>query len=289
MEVHTKYILLNHLHWNKIGLSKSDVLKLVDEIRSINIFEPVDVNQVHKKIGGPIKAIDVLSTKEYEQLTYLFLNLSKFIIEDLSFVKYCVNLEEINLELLQVKSLDFLAENVSLKHINCSFNKLKSIDCLYQMEFLEQLIIEGNSPLSLKPISHLKNLTKVKVDLITDEEDVFTLLKNNSNVVIEYILEGGKTNFEEFIFPYYVIYIKKTASKLNLFIEAVESPSKFTSTLNFPAELWENKEFRMRFYSKMEETIFIRLKEIIPGFTELNTKDLAIYEKCFMCDCEIEL
>ena len=288
MEYYTKYILLNHLHWNKIGMSKNDVLKMVDEIRSVNIFEPVDVNQVHRKIGGPIKAIDVLSNQEYEQLTYLFLNLSKFTLNDLSFIKYCVNLEEINLELLQVPNLDFLAENLTLKHINCSYNKLTTIDCLHELVNLECLNIEGNSPLSLKPISHLKQLKEIKADLITSELDVFTLLKNNSNINIQYIIPGGETNFEEFIFPYFVFYIKKSPNLLTIFMEAVETPSKFTSELKFPKELWQREEFRLRYYSKIKETLSIRLKEFLPGFTELNTDGLAIYEGNFMCEYELE-
>lgn len=277
------------MHWKKIGMSKNDVLQIVKEIKDINIFEPVDVNQIHRKIGGPIKAIDILTNQEYEQLTYLFLNLSKFKLNDLSFVKYCVNLEEINLDSLQLPNLNFLAENHTLKHINCSYNKLTSIDCLHEMEHLEFINTEGNFPLSLMPISHLKKIKVVEADLITSEEAVFTLLRNNLNIKIQYIITGGETNFEEFIFPYYVIFINKSSSILSIFIEAVEKPTKFTSELKFPKELWESEEFRQRYYTKIQEMLSDRLKKFLPGFTELNTDGLAIYEGNFMCEYEVEL
>lgn len=107
-------------------------------------------------------------------------------------------------------SIAFNSANLGeIKNIDVRYNNIESIDCLFALSNLEELNIENNPIESLEPIKHLKKLNKINIDTIKDENEVLTIIRYNKNRSIYYILEGGNLNFENLIFPKYLVHVSK--------------------------------------------------------------------------------
>ena len=178
MDDYSKYILLSHLHWLEKGITEEEISKSYTEIKGEDIFSGVKMHQIQENMGYKVNYKEVITALDYEKIKFLWLSLSSSKI-DLSFVKFCTNLEEINIGCFDEVNLDVLKENTKLKRIIANGNTLQNISALYTHTNLEVLNIENNPCCSIKPIAHLKNLKKIDVDLIDNEIDALMILKNN--------------------------------------------------------------------------------------------------------------
>jgi hypothetical protein len=159
MEDYTKYIILSHLHWIEKGIAVEEISKSYTEIKDKDIFSGVKMHQIQENMGYKVNYKEVITASDYEKIKFLWLSLSSSKI-DLSFVKFCTNLEEINIGCFDEVNLDVLKENTKLKRIIANGNTLQNIAALYTHTNLEVLNIENNPCCSIKPITHLKNLKK---------------------------------------------------------------------------------------------------------------------------------
>ncbi len=281
MDDYTRYIILSHLHWIEKNITKEEISKSYREIKDEDIFSAVKMDQIQEKIGYKVNYKEVITASDYEKINFLWLNLSKFKI-DLSFVKYCTNLEEINIGCFDELNLNVLKENTKLKQIIANGNKIKNIEAIFSHTDLEVLNIENNPYCSLKPIAHLKNLKKIEADLIEAEIDALTILKNNPICSMNYLISGGTTDFDKFIFPFYHIIITKNETQISFAIEAIEKAEKFTQELNFPKELVLLQSFKDKYLDAVKKDLISRLEIITEAPIIINLEELIYYKENYM-------
>ena len=288
MDDYTKFIILSHLHWIEKGITEEEISKSYTEIKNKDIFSGVKMHQIQENIGYKVNYKEVITASDYEKIKFLWLSLSRFSI-DLSFVKFCTNLEEINIGCYDEVNLDVLKENTKLKHIIANGNKIENIEALYAHTNLEVLNIENNPCCSLKPIAHLKNLKEIYVDLIEDEIDALTILKNNLICNMNYIVSGSETDFDNFNFPFYHVIINKNETHIRFVIEAIEKADKFTGELRFPEELVHLESFTDKYYAAAKKDLITRLEIITGAPVVLNRGELLYYQDYYMFEYNHEL
>ena len=281
MDDYTKYIILSHLHWIEKGITEEEISKSYSEIKNKDIFSGVNMRQIQENIGYKVNYKEVITASDYEKIKFLWLSLSNSKI-DLSFVKFCTNLEEINIGCFDEVNLDVLKENTKLKHIIANGNKIENIEALYAHTNLEVLNIVNNPCCSLKPIAHLKNLKKIDVYLIEDETDALMILKNNPICSMDYIVSGSATDFDNFNFPCYHIIIHKNETQISFLFEALEKAEKFTEELKFPKELVLLESFKDKYYAAAKKDLITRLEVITEAPVVLNREELLYYQYIYM-------
>jgi hypothetical protein len=281
MDEHTKEIILLHLHWIKKGFTKEDISKIHRLVTSEDPFQNVTMNKMQKEMRNQIECKDIIQSSDFEKITFLYLNYSEHIL-DLSFLKYCVNLEEINIPHQKLKNLDVLANLEKIKKINANNNDIENINCLYTFKNLEELTIEYNPIISLKPIAHLKQIKKVQMDEISDEKEVFHILRNNKNCYIDYIIKGNTLDYENFIFPKYHIRFSRKEHVLNFFMIGMNDNHKFCFSTNFPIDFPESlasrPDFYERYINKIKQETTKRFEKILEEKIQINGS-LLYYEK----------
>lgn len=281
LDDYTKYTILSHLHWIEEGITEEDIYKSYREIKDKDIFSGVKIHQIQENMGYKVNYKEVITASDYEKIKFLWLSLSSSKI-DLSFVKFCSNLEEINIGCFDEVNLDLLRENTKLKRIIANGNILQNIAALYTHTNLEVLNIENYPCCSIKPITHLKNLKKIDVDLIDDEIDELIIQKNNPICNMDYLVSGSATDFEKFNFPFFHVIINKNETQISFAVEAIEKAEKFTQELKFPKELFLLQSFKDK-YLDAEKKDLISGLEIITGAPVLiNLEELVYYQDNYM-------
>ena len=281
MEDYTKYILLSHLHWIEKGITQEEVSKSYRDIKEEDIFSGVNMLQIQENMGYKVNYKEVITASEYDKIKFLWLSLSSSKI-DLSFVKLCSNLEEINIGCFEEVNLDALKDNVKLKKIIANDNKIINIEALYAHSDLEYINIEYNPCCSLKPIAHLKKLKKIDVDLIYDEIDALMILKNNPICNMDYLVSGTATDFDKFNFPFYHIIIHKNETQISFAVEAIETAEKFTQELKFPKELVLLQTFKDKYLDAVKKDLISRLEIITRTPVVINLEELVYYQDNYM-------
>jgi hypothetical protein len=240
-----------------------------------------DYIEMLENMGYKVNYKEVITASDYEKIKFLWLSLSSSKI-DLSFVKFCTNLEEINIGCFDEVNLDVLKENTKLKRIIANGNTLQNISALYTHTNLEVLNIENNPCCSIKPIAHLKNLKKIDVDLIDDEIDALMILKNNPICNMDYLVSGSATDFEKFNFPYFHIIIHKNETQISFAVEAIEKDEKFTQELKFPKELVLLQTFQDKYLDAVKKDLISRLEIITEAPVIINLEELIYYQDNYM-------
>lgn len=262
LDDYTKYIILSHLHWIEKGITEEDISKSYTEIKDKDIFSGVNMRQIQENMGYKVNYKEVITVSDYEKIKYLWLSLSSKSI-DLSFVKFCSNIEEINIGCFDEVNLDALKNNIKLKKIIANGNKISNIEALYTHNDLEFINIEDNPCCSIKPIAHLKKIKKIEVGLINDEMDALNILKNNPICKVKYIIEGGKTDFENFVFPYYQLFVTKDENQIEIHLEGVEDASSWPTETRIPENLLKNEEYTEKLMNNLSKDISKRLEIIL--------------------------
>lgn len=262
MDDYTKYIILSHLHWTEKGVTEEEIYNSYRKLKYNDIFSSVNMQQIQENIGYQINYKDVITASDYEKIKSLWLSLSSASI-DLSFVKFCSNLEEINIGCFDEINLDALKDNIKLKKIIANNNKISNLEVLYTHSDLEYINIENNPCCSIKPIAHLKKIKELKVGLIDDESDALNILKNNPICTITYLIKGGKIGFNNLNIPYYQLIITKEKNQIEIHLEGVEETSSFPSETRIPENLLNNDEIFEEISKQIRKDVSDRLEIII--------------------------
>lgn len=288
MNPYTTYIIQNHTHWISRGITQADILKIHSKVWEDNPFENITISQIQKKKGYTLEHKEILEVSEFEKLTFLFLNYSEHLL-DLSFLKYCVNLEEIIMPHQKLKNLDILANLDKLKKIDANNNEIENIDCLYAFKNLEELNIEFNPINSLKSIARLKQLKKIRMDEIRDEKEIFEIFKNNKDCLIKYILIGGPQDFENFIFPKYFVVITTNENNISITLEAINDNFEVDNCIEFPKTLKIQPDFDDKYIAKIKQEVRVRLEKITGNTIQINDKKLFRYNYNYHFEYKHEL
>jgi hypothetical protein len=273
MDSNTKDIIQNHLYWIENGLTKEDISKIHSLVTNEDPFQNVTMKKLQKEMGGQIKYKDTLLSSHFEKITFLYLNYSEHIL-DLSFLKYCVNLEEIKFGNQKLKNLNALENLENIRIINASSNEIENIDVLYTFKNLEKLNLEYNPILSLKPIAHLNKLKEIKIDEISDEKWVFQVLKNNKICSIDYIIKGGVLDYESFIFPKYHIGLSMKEDSISIYLTGMNDNYKYCYSeedpIDFPEKLVSQTDFYVRYLNNIKLQAAERLENILEEKIQIN-------------------
>lgn len=269
MEDYTRYIILSHIYWSENEITLDKLKEVAAEIKGKDIYMPVDAQKLNLKLEYKIHYKEDITLEDYQKIKFLSFNFSNKII-DLSFVKYCSNLEEVDVDCFKLENLEAFRENKLLKKISAKSNSIANIEALFEHHNLEHLILENNPPLSLKPIAHLKKIRTLNIWLIDDESYVVNFLKLNSNCKVNYIINGGPTDFENFTFNYYQIIIEKNENQINIDIEGVEDVAYYPIETKIPEYLQEDKLYYERFINSLIKEITNRLEIILDKKVNLN-------------------
>lgn len=261
MDNYTKYIILSHLHWTEKGVTEEEICNSYRKLKNKDIFSSVNMQQIQENIGYQINYNDIINASDYEKIKSLWLSLSSSSI-DLSFVKFCSNLEEINIGCFDEINLDALKENVKLKKIIANGNKITNIEALYTHSDLEFINIEDNPCFSIKPIAHLKKIRELNVGLVDDERDALNILKNNPICTMTYLIKGGQIGFDNLNIPYYQLIITKDENQIEIHLEGVEETSSFPKETRIPESLLNNDEFFEEITKQIKKEVSDRLEII---------------------------
>jgi len=285
MDIYTKYIIQNHLYWIENGFTKEDIRKIHNEVWDEHIFDNVTMTRIQKKKGYSIKHKEIIEASDFEKITFLYLDYAEHIL-DLSFLKYCRNLEEIKMPYQKLKSLEVLANLEKIRKIDVRYNDINNIDCLYAMRNLEELRIDNNPIESLHAIKHLKKLNKIEIDTLKDENEVLHILRNNNTCSINYILQGGDIDFENLIFPKYLVNISKKENSISFVLEARTHDNDLNSTVYFPEGLANQDHFIDYYIEKIKQMTTERLEKILGNSFEINKSKLLRYVDLFSLQYE---
>ena len=269
MDDYTRYTILSHIYWSENEITLEKLKEVASEIKGKDIFMQVDAQKVNLKLGYKILYKEEISIEDYQKIKFLSFNFSNKII-NLSFVKYCSNLEEVDVNCFKLENLEVFRENKLLKKITARNNSIANIEALFEHHNLEHLILDNNPPLSLKPIAHLTKINTLDICLIDDESYVLNFVKLNSNCKVNYIINGGPTDFENFIFNYYQIIIEKTENQIEIDIEGVEDVVYYPLETKIPEHLQEDKLYYERFINSLINEITNRLEIILDKKVNLN-------------------
>jgi hypothetical protein len=280
MDPYTKYIIQNHLYWIESGLTKEDIAKIHSDVWDDHIFENVTMTRIHKKKGYTLEQKEILNASDFEKITFLYLDYSEQVL-DLTFLIYCTNLEEIKMPHQKLKSLEVLANLEKIKKIDARYNDIENIDCLYDLKDLEEINLENNPIKSLQANKHLKKLNKINIDTIEDENEVLTIIRNNKKCSVYYILKGGDLDFENLIFPKYLVHISKNENSISIILEARTKDNDLNSTIYFPQCLLSQAHFENQYIEKIKQMTIERLGKILGVSIEINNSKLYRFNDIF--------
>ena len=276
MDNNTKYIIQNHLHWAENGISKEEIYETCKKAKD-DVFCNPRMYKVQEILDYKLQPKEIFSASDYEKITFLWTQLSDDDI-DLSFLKYCINLEEINISCYNDTNLESLGTNTKLKKIIANDNKITNIEALYNHSDLECLNIENNPCNSIKPIAHLKNIKELCLGLIDNEIDILNILKNNPICCVNYLIIGeGETDFENFIFPYYKMIIIQNENKVEIIMFGIEKAHPESNWIEIPETISENEEFLEKKYKKLFQEMTKRLEKITNRPTTIDEDKTHFY------------
>lgn len=276
MDKNTKYIIQNHLHWAENGISKEEIYETCKKAKN-DVFCNPNMHKVQEILDYKLQPKEIFSASDYEKITFLWTQLSDDDI-DLSFLKYCINLVEINLSSYNETNLESLRNNTKLKKIIANNNKMTNIEALYNHTDLEHLNIENNPCNSIKPIAHLKNIKELYLGLIDNEKDILNILKNNTVCSVNYLIKGeGETDFENFTFPFYRMTIIQNESKIEIIMFGIEQAHLDASMIEIPETISENEDFLEKKYKKLHQEMSKRLEKITNKPTTIDKDKSHFY------------
>ena len=288
MDDYTRYIILSHIYWSENEITLEKLNEVASEIRGKDIFMPIDAQKVNLKLGIKILYKEEITLDAYQKIKFLSFNFSNKII-DLSFVRYCSNLEEVDVHCFKLENLEAFRENRLLKKISASNNNIANIEALFEHHNLEHLILENTPPLSLKPIAYLTKIKTLDIGLIDDESYVLNFVKLNSNCKVNYIINGGPTDFENFIFNYYQIIIKKTENQIEIDIEGVETTTVFPIETKIPEYLLKDKLYFEKLINSLINELTNRLEIILEKKISIDKENTYTFGESYHLHCNYEL
>lgn len=284
MDDYTRYIILSHIYWSENEITLEKLNEVASEIKGKDIFMPVDAQKINLKLEYKILYKEDITLDDYQKIKFLSFNFSNKII-NLSFVKYCSNLEEVDVNCFKLENLEVFRENKLLKKITARNNSIANIEALFEHHNLEHLILDNNPPLSLKPIAHLTKINTLDICLIDDESYVLNFVKLNSNCKVNYIINGGPTDFENFIFNYYQIIIEKNENEIKMDIEGVETTTVYPIETKIPDGLLKDKLYYDKLINSLIKDITNRLEIILDKKVSIDKENIYTFGESYHLHC----
>jgi len=260
----TNYLLAQHLHWVNNGYDLGKINDVIKAVRNENPISCISLSQLESKIGKQNNT--VFDKNELKKLTYLF---PKFINFDcnLNFLKYCENLEVIDLSSLEIVDISDLSHLKNLTKLNLSSTKIESIEALSNLDKLVELNIQDCIPVSLKPLINHKNLNTILIDDIENEDDILEIISNQQECISVYVIKNN-TDLNRFSFPKYWLYVKLDKDNLTVEMKSLMT-DKWGSLCEFPSEMLEDVSFMDEYMELLNSELDKRINAILKSNFEI--------------------
>jgi Leucine-rich repeat (LRR) protein len=248
LSANTRHLLAQHLHWVNNGY---DIIKINEVINAISHEDPfcaTTLYQIERRLGTAINTDFEL--EELEKLTYFYPCLIKFD-GNLDFLKYCINLKEVDFGCLNIEDISSLEYLKKLTNLNLGSNNINSIDSLATLENLEEIKLGGCNSVSLKPLLQLKKIKKIVLDDIENEEDIFEIISNQEACSVEYLIDNS-SSLHGITFPKYWVFIYFNEDKLNINMTSIVT-DKWSRFCEIPTEMIQDNSF-LTAYKKLLNT-----------------------------------
>jgi len=260
----TNNLLAQHLHWVNNGYDLRKINDVIKAIRNENPISCINLSQLESKIGKQNNT--VFDKNELKKITYLF---PKFINFDcnLNFLKYCENIEVIDLSSLEIVDISDLSHLKNLTKLNLSSTKIESIEALSNLDKLVELNIQDCIPVSLKPLINHKNLNTILIDDIENEDDILEIISNQQECISVYVIKNN-TDLNRFSFPKYWLYVKLDKDNLTVEMKSLMT-DKWGSLCEFPSEMLEDVCFMDEYMELLNSELNKRVNAILKSNFEI--------------------
>lgn len=174
-----RYLTYN-LHWQELDWNFDDIMQIRSQLRDIDPFQDISINEIHSEITKS-EVKNVASHLEFKRLKYLYLDEADFE-GDLTFLKYCFNLEYLFILGISVntkiKDLTPISNLVQLQYLHLEYHDIEDITPLKNLINLKHLHLRDNPIKSIEPVCNLKNLKEANFTY-ANEKSIIKLLKHS--------------------------------------------------------------------------------------------------------------
>lgn len=264
LSANTRHLLAQHLHWVNNGYDKIKLNEVINVINEENLFSATRLHQIERKIGTSNNTDFEL--EELEKLTYFYPCLINFD-GKLAFLKYCVNLKELDLACLDLEDISDLAHLKHLTNIKLYNNNINSIDALATLKNLEEVNLEYCNPVSLVPLLHHKKLKKIILDDVENEENVFEIITNQESCSVEYLVNNSSA-LQGIAFPKYWVSIYFNKDKLNISMTSIVT-DKISRFCKIPPEMLEDNSFMVAYKELLNTKLDKKVNAVLKSNYEI--------------------
>lgn len=284
LSANTRHLLAQHLHWVNNGYDKIKLNEVVKVINEENLFSATRLHQIERKIGTQ-NNID-FELEELEKLTYFYPCLVNFD-GNLAFLKYCVNIKELDLACLDLLDIGDLAHLKNLTKINLSSTKINSIDALATLKYIEEINLEYCKTVSLLPLLQHKKLKKIVLDDVENEEHIFEIITNQEVCSIQYLVKNSYV-LQGFTFPKYWVFIYLNKDKLNISMTSIVT-DKWSRFCEIPSEMLEDNNFMIAYKELLNTELDKRIDAVLKSNYEILEETKRYTEQEIEFEVELKI
>ena len=249
LSANTRYLLAQHLHWVNNGYDIIKLKTVISTIRYKNPFVPARLEQIVEITGKPSN--NDFNLEELDELTYLYPNLMFGFDGNLSFLKYCINIVEVDFSGLNLVDISDLKHLKNLTEIDLSCTNINSIDSLSTLVNIEVLNLQNCNTVSLAPLLDQRKIKKIVLDNVEKEKDILDIISTQEVISAEYLVKNTKL-LKGLSFPKYLVCINLEKEKLSISMTSIVS-DRYSQFCTIPSEMIEDKSF-IEAYSELLET-----------------------------------
>jgi Leucine-rich repeat (LRR) protein len=284
LSTNTRHLLAQHLHWVNNGYDEIKLNEVLKVINEENLFSATRLHQIERKIGTSTNTDFEL--EELEKLTYLYPCLINFD-GNLDFIKYCVNLKELDLACLDLVDIRDLAYLKDLTNLNLCNNNINSIEALAVLENLEEVNLEYCNPLSLKPLLQHKKIRKIVLDDVENEDDIFEIISNQEACSIEYLVSNNSV-LHSITFPKFWVFIYLNKEKLNISMTSIVT-DKWSRFCEIPTALIEDNSFLTAYKELLNTELDKRINAVLKSNYEILEESKRYTEQEIEFEVELKI
>lgn len=259
LSYNTWFLLAQHLHWINNGYDATKLNELIKIIKRENLpFCPTQLYQLEEKLGTP--ASIYFNLEELEKLTYFYPSLANFG-GDLSFLRYCTNLEEVDFRCTDIEDIYHFKYLNNLTQIDLSYTKINSIEALASLPNIEWLNLESSNVVSLLPLQQHKKIKKIVLENVENEDEILNIISNQQICSASYLVKNNKELYG-LTFPRYLVIIDLEEKLLKISMVSIVT-DKYSAFFEIPTELIYDEHFVKAYRELLEAELDKRVKAVL--------------------------
>ncbi len=275
---YARSLLALHLYWVNNGYDRAKLKNVISTIRYENPFVPARLDQIVEITGKPTN--NDFDLEELEKLTYFYPNLMFGFDGNLSFLKYCNNVVEVDFTCTKLVDISDFKYLKNLVKAELSFNRIKSIEALITLTNIEELILNNSEAVSLAPLLHHKKINKIELNIVENEEDILNIISNQEVVSAQYLLENS-TVLLGLSFPRYLVSINLIKDMLIIDMTSeLKNKYGYSIGLEIPTEFTEDENFIEAYTRLLNVELDKRVRAVLKtNYDIIESEVYYIYEE----------